>query len=55
MKIFVSEKAKKDLLQIFSYVAQRNQFAADNLIEAIDGKFEQLSFPIYRARTNELC
>ena len=46
MKIFISEKAKKDLLQIFSYIAERNQAAADSLIEAIDGKFEQLSrFP----------
>jgi toxin ParE1/3/4 len=54
MKIFISEKAKKDLLQIFSYVAARNQFAADKIIEAIDSKFEQLSrFPfIGRERRN---
>ena len=54
MKIFISERAKRDLLQIFSYVAERNQFAADNIIEAIDSKFEQLSrFPfIGRERTS---
>ena len=46
MKIFVSAKAKQDLLQIFSYVAGRNQAAADTIIESIDRKFEQLSrFP----------
>jgi toxin ParE1/3/4 len=54
MKIFISERAKKDLLQAFSYIAERNPFAADNFIEAIDSKFEQLSrFPfIGRQRTS---
>jgi toxin ParE1/3/4 len=54
MKIFISVKAKKDLLQIYSYLAERNQFAAENFIEAVDGKFVQLSrFPfIGRARTS---
>jgi toxin ParE1/3/4 len=54
MKVFISERAKEDLLQIFSYVAERNQFAADSFIEAIDDKFEQLSrFPfIGRERTS---
>jgi toxin ParE1/3/4 len=52
MKIFVSEKAKRDLLQVFSYISQRNPGAADSLIQAIDEKLEQLSrFPfIGRAR-----
>ena len=46
MKIFISARAREDLLQIFSYIAERNHFAARNVIEAIDGKFEQLShFP----------
>jgi toxin ParE1/3/4 len=46
MKIVVSAKAKQDLLQIFSYLAKRNQAAADAVIEAIDRKFKQLSrFP----------
>jgi toxin ParE1/3/4 len=42
------------LQQIFSYLAERNQFAAENTIEAIDRKFEQLSrFPfIGRERTS---
>jgi toxin ParE1/3/4 len=42
------------LLQTFLYIAERNQFAADNIIEAIDSKFEQLSrFPfIGRERTS---
>jgi toxin ParE1/3/4 len=54
MKIFISEKARVDLLRVFSYVAERNQSAAENIIAAIDGKFEQLShFPfIGRERTS---
>jgi toxin ParE1/3/4 len=54
MKIFISARAREDLLQIFSYIAGRNHFAARNVIEAIDGKFEQLSrFPfIGRERTS---
>jgi toxin ParE1/3/4 len=46
MKVLISEKAKKDLRQIFSYIAVRNQAAADTFIQAIDERFEQLSrFP----------
>jgi toxin ParE1/3/4 len=42
------------LLQIFSFIGARNPLAADNFIEAIDDKFEQLSlFPfIGRERTS---
>jgi plasmid stabilization system protein ParE len=54
MNIFISERARKDLLQINSYIGERNQLAADNFIEAIDDKFEQFSlFPfIGRERTS---
>jgi toxin ParE1/3/4 len=54
MKIIISEKAKRDLLRIFFYAAERNQLAADRFIETIDSKFEQLSrFPfIGRERTS---
>jgi toxin ParE1/3/4 len=54
MKIFISERASRDLLKIFSDLAERNQFAAENIIEAIDRKFEHLSrFPfIGRERTS---
>jgi toxin ParE1/3/4 len=54
MKIFISERARRDLQQIFSYLAERNRFAAENTVEAIDRKFEQLSrFPfIGRERTS---
>jgi plasmid stabilization system protein ParE len=43
MKVLISEKAKKDLRQILSYIAVRNQAAADIFIQAIDERFEQLS------------
>ena len=39
MKIFRSEKAERDLLQIYGYLADRNPQAADALIEEIDAKF----------------
>jgi toxin ParE1/3/4 len=42
MKIFVSDKARRDLLHTFSYLAERNPTAAEVFLRAIDGKFEQL-------------
>jgi plasmid stabilization system protein ParE len=42
MKIFVSGKARQDLLRTFSYLAERNPIAAEALLQAIDRKFEQL-------------
>jgi toxin ParE1/3/4 len=46
MKVFVSDQADADLLQIFRYLAERNPAAADSLIRETDSKFENLSlFP----------
>jgi toxin ParE1/3/4 len=43
MKVFVSDKANKDLLRIFSYFEQRNPTAAETILRRIDEKFAQLS------------
>jgi plasmid stabilization system protein ParE len=43
MKVFVSERANRDLLSIYSYVWQRNPTAVDALLQRIDEKFQQLS------------
>lgn len=46
MKVFVSERADADLLQIFQYLAERNPVAAESVARQIDRKFENLSrFP----------
>ncbi|HEY7301514.1 MAG TPA: type II toxin-antitoxin system RelE/ParE family toxin [Xanthobacteraceae bacterium] len=46
MKIFVSRTAAADLVQIYSYLAQRNPNAAERLAHRIDRKFGELSrFP----------
>jgi toxin ParE1/3/4 len=43
MKVLLSDKASRDLLRIFSYVAERNPAAADALIRRIDEKFNQIA------------
>ncbi|HEY4774775.1 MAG TPA: type II toxin-antitoxin system RelE/ParE family toxin [Xanthobacteraceae bacterium] len=46
MKIFVSDQADADLLQIISYLLERNPGAARSVAHEIDKKFENLShFP----------
>ena len=42
MKIFKSDKAQNDLLQIYAYLSERNPQAADTLIEEIDVRFKNL-------------
>jgi plasmid stabilization system protein ParE len=42
MKVLLSEKAQRDLLGIFSYIAERNPTAAENVLRRIDEKFSQL-------------
>ncbi len=53
MKVVISQKADADLLRIFSHLSERNPLAAENLVHAVDRKFEQLTrFPfIGRERT----
>jgi plasmid stabilization system protein ParE len=46
MKVFISEKANRDLLSIYSYIEKRNPTAAEAILRRIDEKFEQISgFP----------
>jgi toxin ParE1/3/4 len=46
MKIFISQTANADLLQIYSYLAPLNPTAAERLTHRIDRKFDELSrFP----------
>jgi plasmid stabilization system protein ParE len=40
MKILISEKAKIDLLRVYSYVAERNSTAADSIARAIGGRMD---------------
>jgi toxin ParE1/3/4 len=44
MKVLLSDKAGKDLLQIYSYIAERNPTAAEALVRRIDEKFDQISY-----------
>ena len=46
MKVRVSGKARADLLQIHSYLAERNPAAAESVLQDINSKLRQLShFP----------
>jgi toxin ParE1/3/4 len=46
MKVVVSDAADRDLLQIHSYIAERNPRAAEALLSEVDKKFQSLSqFP----------
>jgi toxin ParE1/3/4 len=46
MKIFVSDRADADLLEIYRYLTERNPAAAECLVGEIHRKFENLShFP----------
>jgi toxin ParE1/3/4 len=44
MKVLASDKAGKDLLQIYSYIAERNPTAAEALVRRIDEKFDHISY-----------
>lgn len=46
MKLRVSEDAKADLLEIWLYISERNESAADRITEEIAAKYELLlEFP----------
>lgn len=46
MPILVTERARQDLLSIYSYLAERNIDAAEALLRRFDSNFENLSrFP----------
>ena len=56
MKIFRSDRAQKDLLRIYGYLADRNLRAADALVEEIDTKFENLCrFPFIGRERSSLA
>jgi toxin ParE1/3/4 len=55
MKIFVLERASGDSSETFSYLASRNETAADNFIRAIDEKLAHLArFPFIGRERNSL-
>jgi toxin ParE1/3/4 len=43
MKVFISDKARRDLLRIYAFIEARNPRAAEAILRRIDEKFEQLS------------
>jgi toxin ParE1/3/4 len=46
MKILISNKARRDLLQIYSHIAAHNPDAAESVLQDIQRKIENLSrFP----------
>jgi toxin ParE1/3/4 len=56
MRVLVSSRARKDLLQIFAYLAQRNPTAAEAALARIDAKLSQLSqFPFIGRRRFSLA
>lgn len=56
MKIVVSDKAKTDLLQLYSYLASRNPRAADAAIHTIDTKFGNIArFPFIGRERSSLA
>jgi len=42
MKVFVSDRANLDLLQLFSYLAEHDPAVAEAILAAIDRKLENL-------------
>jgi len=56
MKIVWSEKAEKDLLQTYGYLAERNPQAADVFAREVDDKFKNLSrFPFIGRERSSLA
>jgi|tagenome__1003787_1003787.scaffolds.fasta_scaffold20975050_1 plasmid stabilization system protein ParE len=50
MKIILADKAKGDLIRIYSYVEQRSPLAGEKILARIDNKFDQL-VALHWART----
>ena len=56
MKVIVSDRAKSDLLRIYSYMEERNPFAAERILDRIDKKFDQLTrFPFIGRERSSLA
>jgi toxin ParE1/3/4 len=55
MEIILSEKADQDLIRIYSYLAERDAKAAENLVRDIDRKLKNLaSFPFIGRKRSHL-
>ncbi len=56
MRIVLSDKAKSDLLRIYSYIGERNPAAANALIRRIDANFGNLArFPFIGRERSSLA
>ena len=56
MKVRVSGKARAELLQIYSYLAERNPAAAESVLQEINSKLHQLShFPFMGRERSEFA
>jgi len=56
MRVFLSEKAKSDLLRIYRYIAERNSKAADALIQGIGSNLDNLArFPFIGRERSSLA
>jgi toxin ParE1/3/4 len=56
MKIVLSDKAEQDLLDLYSYLAERNPIAAEAPLQAIDNRFSQISrFPFIGRERSSLA
>jgi toxin ParE1/3/4 len=56
MKIFVSDRADADILQIYEFLTERNPAAAESLAHEIDRKFQNLSrFPFIGRERSSLA
>ena len=46
MRVALSDKARKDLLEIYRYISERSPQAAENLVEAVNDRLNGLAhFP----------
>jgi len=56
MKVIITDKARTDLLRIYSYIEQRSPAAAETVIARIDRKFDQLTrFPFIGPERSSLA
>jgi toxin ParE1/3/4 len=56
MTVFISERANKDLLRLYSYLDERNPAAAENICKEVDTKFKHLSrFPFIGRERSSLA
>ena len=56
MKVFVSDRAKRDLLAIYAYVSRDNPAAAKRIIERISSRLDQLArFPFIGRERSSLA